>query len=190
MSKKKILGQRAGQRTGQRTGQGSRLALALAIFSLLPLSAASAADKRDLLGNFREWNALVITKDGGEKQCYMISSAKTKSPGNVSHGDVYMTITERPRVKVVNEVNFVVGYSFRPNTEVAASIGKRNFRMFTEGDGAWLRTPREDAQMVAAMRAGESLTLRGTSERGTKTSYRLSLAGFTAAHNAIKKACP
>lgn len=170
--------------------RGSSLLLAMVGFSLLPLGDASAADKRDLLGNFRDWNALVITKAGGEKQCYMISSAKSKTPKNVSHGDVYMTVTERPRVKVVNEVNFVVGYSFRPNTEVRASIGKQNFRLFTEGDGAWLRTPREDAQMVAAMKAGESLFLRGTSARGTSTSYRLSLAGFTAAHNAIKKACP
>ena len=172
---------------------GSRLARALTIgallFVLLPDTAALAADKRDLLGSYRDWDALVITKDGGEKQCYIISIPKTKSPANVGHGDVYMTVTQRPRVKVTDEVNFVAGYSFRPNTEVAASIGKRNFRMFTEGDGAWLRTPREDAQMVGAMKAGESLFLRGTSSRGTNTSYRLSLSGFTAAYNASKRAC-
>ncbi len=165
------------------------LILAMALLTLWPASGLRAADKRDLLGNYRDWNALVIRKDGGEKQCYMIASAKTKSPGNVTHGDVYVTVTHRPRVKVVDEVNLVTGYSFRPNTEVAASIGKRNFRMFTEGDGAWLRTPREDRQMVGAMKAGESLFMRGTSARGTSTSYRFSLAGFTAAHNAIDKAC-
>jgi hypothetical protein len=119
----------------------------------------------------------------------MASLAKSKSPGNVTHGDVYITVTHRPRLKVVDEVNLVAGYSFRPNTEVTASISKRNFRMFTEGDGAWLRTPREDKQMVGAMKAGESLFMRGTSSRGTGTSYRFSLAGFTAAHNAIDKAC-
>ena len=177
----------------RRSGTGYKLALALMIGALalilLPGSEAFAADKRDLLGSYRDWDALVITKDGGEKQCYMISVPKTKSPGNVTHGDVYLTVTQRPRVNVTDEVNFVAGYSFRPNTEVAASIGKRNFRMFTEGDGAWLRTPREDAQMVAAMKAGESLFLRGTSTRGTNTSYRLSLAGFTAAYNASKRAC-
>ena len=163
--------------------------VALAITALWPASDARAADKRDLLGSYRDWDALVIRKGNGEKQCYMISVPKTKSPGNVAHGDVYVTVTHRPGVRVSDEVNFVAGYSFRPNTEVAASIGKRNFRMFTEGDGAWLRTPREDRQMVAAMKAGESLFMRGTSSRGTSTSYRFSLAGFTAAHSAIDKAC-
>lgn len=162
---------------------------AMAIMTLWPASNARAADKRDLLGSYRDWDALVIRKGNGEKQCYMISVPKTKSPGNVTHGDVYVTVTHRPGVRVSDEVNFVAGYSFRPNTEVAASIGKRNFRMFTEGDGAWLRTPREDRQMVATMKAGESLFMRGTSSRGTKTSYRFSLAGFTAAHSAIDKAC-
>lgn len=165
------------------------LILALAGLALWPASGAWAADKRDLLGSYRDWDALVIRKENGEKQCYMISIPKTKSPGNVTHGDVYVTVTHRPGVRVTDEVNFVAGYSFRPNTEVAASISKRNFRMFTEGDGAWLRTPREDRQMVAAMKAGESLFMRGTSSRGTSTSYRFSLAGFTAAHNAIDKAC-
>ncbi len=165
------------------------LALIMAAAALAPTGNAWAADKRDLLGSYRDWDALVIRKDGGEKQCYMISVAKTKSPASASHGDVYVTVTHRPRVKVRDEVNLVAGYSFRPNTEVAASISKRNFRMFTEGDGAWLRTPREDRQMVATMKAGESLFMRGTSARGTKTSYRFSLSGFTAAHKAIDKAC-
>lgn len=165
------------------------LALIMATAALTPMGNAWAADKRDLLGSYRDWDALVIRKDGGEKQCYMISVAKTKSPAKASHGDVYVTVTHRPRVKVRDEVNLVAGYSFRPNTEVTASISKRNFRMFTEGDGAWLRTPREDRQMVGAMKAGESLFMRGTSARGTKTSYRFSLSGFTAAHNAIDKAC-
>lgn len=168
---------------------GSILLLAFTLTAILPAGWSHAADKRDLLGNYRDWNALVITKAGGEKQCYMIASAKTKSPGNVSHGDVYITVTHRPKVRVVNEVNFVAGYSFRPNTEVAGSIGRQNFRMFTEGDGAWLRTPREDTQMVAAMKAGENLAMSATSARGTRTSYRFSLAGFTAAHKAIDRAC-
>jgi hypothetical protein len=165
------------------------LILALAGLALWPTGGAEARDKRDLLGSYRDWDAFLIRKDSGERQCYMASLAKSKSPGNVTHGDVYITVTHRPRLKVVDEVNLVTGYSFRPNTEVTASISKRNFRMFTEGDGAWLRTPREDKQMVGAMKSGESLFMRGTSSRGTGTSYRFSLAGFTAAHNAIGKAC-
>jgi hypothetical protein len=43
--------------------------------------------------------------------------------------------------------------------------------------------------MVAAMRRGNSLVVEGTSARGTVTTDRYSLSGFTAAHNAISRAC-
>lgn len=156
---------------------------------LLALGAAKAVDKRDLLGSYRDWDALTITKDSGEKECYIISVPKRKSPDNVGHGEVYMTITHRPRVKIRDETNVVVGFNYRTDSEVRIGIGSTNFRMFTEGDGAWLRTPREDRQLVAAMKAGNSMLVRATSSRGTDVSYRFSLLGFTAAYNAVSAAC-
>ena len=46
-----------------------------------------------------------------------------------------------------------------------------------------------DAKLVRAMRRGKKLMIRGVSQRGTKTTDRFSLTGFTAAHKAISKAC-
>ena len=45
------------------------------------------------------------------------------------------------------------------------------------------------AAMVRAMRVGKKLVIQGVSSRGTKTKDSYSLFGFTAAHNAINKAC-
>ena len=61
--------------------------------------------------------------------------------------------------------------------------------MFTRGDGAWTRNAKQDAVLVAAMRSGKSMILRGVSGRGTRTTDTYSLKGFSAAHNAIGKAC-
>lgn len=167
------------------------LSLSLIIFSFVALGSnlASAADKRELLGSYRNWDALVITHDSGDKTCYIISTPTQVRPVGASRGDIYTTITIRPRVRIVDEVNIIVGYPLRAASEVTASIGGRRFKLFTEGNGAWLRTPAEDAQMVQAMRAGNSLTVKGTSARGTNTTDQYSLLGFTAAHNAIKEAC-
>lgn len=162
---------------------------AIALTFAVAVTEAKAKDKRDLLGSYRDWDALTITKDNGDRECYMISVPKRKSPDNVGHGEVYVTITHRPRVKIRDEINVVVGFKYRINSEVRIGIGSNNFRMFTEGDGAWLRTPREDRQLVAAMKAGSSMLVRGTSSRGTDVSYRFSLIGFTAAYNAIARAC-
>jgi hypothetical protein len=43
--------------------------------------------------------------------------------------------------------------------------------------------------MVKGMRAGNAMIMEGTSSRDTKTRDTYSLGGFTAAHNAINKAC-
>jgi len=162
----------------------------MVLLSALTANPASAQDKRELLGSFRDWDAFTIERATGEKICYMVSQPKASTPQGVNRGDIYTMITMRPRVRIENEVNVVVGYPFRASSEATATVDAKQFRMFTEGDGAWLRTPREDGEMVAAMRAGSTLIVRGTSSRGTNTQDRYSLMGFTSAHNAIKQACP
>ena len=61
--------------------------------------------------------------------------------------------------------------------------------LFTEQDGAWAYDSKQDDAIVASMKRGSSLTLNARSGRGNATSYRFSLSGFTAAHNAITNAC-
>lgn len=166
------------------------IALALAtLFALAAPPQAAAVDKRDLLGSYRDWDAFLTRKEDGSRECYMISKAKSKSPANVDHGDVYIAVSQFPALKRRDEVNLVAGFSFGKNTEVRIGLGGGTYRMFIEGSGAWLRTPREDQQLVAAMKRGSSLTAHGTSARGTNVSYSFSLSGFTAAYNAISGAC-
>lgn len=163
--------------------------LILLIFALLTTNNVQAADQRELLGSFRNWDALVITHDSGDKTCYMISTPQSTKPANANRGDIYAMVTMRPRVRIVDEVNIVFGYPLKASSQATATIGGSRYRMFTEGTGSWLRTPSEDGKMVAAMRAGSRLTVQGTSSRGTNTTDQYSLLGFTAAHNAIKEAC-
>lgn len=47
----------------------------------------------------------------------------------------------------------------------------------------------EDRKLVKAMKAGSKMVVVGYSSRGTKTTDTYSLSGFTAAYNAISKAC-
>ena len=156
------------------------------------LHTPAQADKRDLLGSFRDWDAFTIERDSGEMVCYMISIPKSSRADrqNVRRGEIYVTVTHRPKARVKDEVNIIVGYPFREGSSVTANIDGRRRTMFTQGDGAWLRTPREDAEMVTAMKRGNSMSVHGTSSRGTNTTDNYSRSGFTAGHDAISKACP
>jgi invasion protein IalB len=165
--------------------------LTLALFAACLLTPMASAQKRDIIGSFRDWDALII-KEGNAKTCYMISTPKrsTANKKNVRRGDIYITVTNRPGVGVKSEVNAVMGYPLRPNSEVRFQVdGKRAQSLFTEGSTAWAYDGSDDAKIAAAMKAGSRLVVTGTSARGTRTTDTYSLSGFTAAFNAINKAC-
>ena len=61
--------------------------------------------------------------------------------------------------------------------------------MIPDGSGAWLASAADEPGFVAAMKAGKSLVVKGTSTRGTETTDTYSLAGATAALDAANKAC-
>lgn len=161
--------------------------LGLAVLLALGLSAAASAQEPQVVGTFRDWTAYVY-QAGSQKVCYMASQPK-KAEGNYSsRGKIWMLITRRsPGPKDV--VSVVTGYTYQAESAVSVRIGSRDFALFTQGDTAWTYGEGDDAAMVAAMKAGVDMVVRGTSERGTTTSDTYSLLGFTAAYDAIRQAC-
>ena len=81
------------------------------------------------------------------------------------------------------------GYTYRKGDPVDVDVDGKKFALFTDGDTAWSRDAAGDAALVAAMRSGAEMVIKGVSDRGTLTTDRYSLSGFTAAHQAIGKAC-
>lgn len=153
---------------------------------------AEAQGKPRLLGSYRDWDAMTGTMPDGSKTCYMISTPKRSaaSKKGAVRGQIYMTVTHRPKFGVRGEVNAVVGYPIRRGSEARLSVdGRHNFSFFTEGSGAWAYDPKDDTSAVTAMKAGANIVVKASSQRGTDTTDTYSLSGFTAAYNAITKAC-
>lgn len=150
---------------------------------------AADAKGREFLGGYRDWDAFKEIRADGEKTCYMISVPKDTSPKNVRRGEIYAIITHWPEAQIKSQVNVVVGYPFRDNSTATASVDGRGFKMFTQGERAWSYDDKQDRDMVAAMKRGARMVVKGTSSRGTNTTDVYSLSGFTAAHNAITQAC-
>jgi hypothetical protein len=150
--------------------------------------AASVAQADDFVGTFGDWHVQTYDEGGG-KACLMWGQP-TKSQGNYTRrGDVYTYVTQRPSKKRLNEVSISIGYPFKKESALSASVGKSNFSMFTDGDTAWNANRKDDARMVKAMRAGATMTASGVSRRGTKTRDVFSLKGFTKAYAEMNKAC-
>ena len=160
---------------------------AVAVALLLAVTTVPAhAD--NFVGTFGKWNVQTY-KEGRGKVCLMWSQP-TKSEGNYTRrGDVYTYVTQRPARKRLNEISISIGYPFKKKSALSISIGKKRFKMFSKGDTAWNRRPAADAKMVKAMRAGATMTARGVSSRGTKTTDTFSLKGFTKAYAAMNRSC-
>ena len=102
---------------------------------------------------------------------------------------IYFFVTSRPAQDVSNEVSIIMGYPLAPESKPSATIDGTNFELFAKNDSAWVANAAEEQRLVAAMRAGVDMTIKGTSSRGTNTTDTYSLSGVTAALGRIAQEC-
>ncbi len=171
-----------------KSGMRKSVLAVLAIAVALPTGAA-AAQKKKLIDVFDDWSAFA-QGEGAGRVCYAGTIPK-KSEGAVpNRGAVHVMVTHRPGEKRVGEVSITAGYAYKPNEPVVVEIDGQKYDLFTQGDTAWAADKERDAKLTAAMRrSAGNMIVRGTPTRGAKTVDTYSLAGFTAAWNAIGAAC-
>jgi hypothetical protein len=163
-----------------------RLLAAVAALSLVT-TAASAQQVR-LLGDFRDWSAYTAA-DGIGNICFALSKPVEIIPQPDGFTSAYIYLTHRPAESVLNEINVVAGFAFAPDTPATLTVSGETFDLFTEADAAWLLDPSRADGLASAMRAGSSLVLEGTSDKGIKIRETYSLSGATAASRAIDAEC-
>ncbi len=162
-----------------------QLLLAIALTSSIATTVI-AAEKS--LGIFKVWSAMSFAED--DKTVCMIWSQPEKTEGKYKkRGEIFVFVTHRPSDGEMNKVSFETGYTFKDSSEIRVAIDGKAYTLYTDGSTAWSYNGKDDSRMVKAMRAGRTMMVEGTSSRGTKTRDTYSLGGFTAAHNAINKAC-
>ena len=146
--------------------------------------------KPALLGQYGDWGAYAASP-GGKKVCFAIAkpaSSVTNPPGR-PRNPIFMFISTRPADKVTNEVSLIIGYPFKPGTESSLEVGSTTYALYTQQDGAWVKNGAEEAQMVDAMRGGQSALVKGTSAKGTQSSDTFSLKGLSQALDRVAQDC-
>ena len=155
--------------------------------ALLAISPASAQSVRSL-GDFRDWAAYATSESSGTV-CFAVSKPTDVDPTPDGFTDAYLYLTHRPGENVSNEINLVAGYTFAADSKATLSVGGREFALFTDRDAAWLDDPEQSETLAGVLRAGSSLTIEGTSDKGIKIVETFSLSGATAASRAIDGEC-
>ena len=154
--------------------------------AVLAASLPAAAAEPELAGTFNDWAAYSYDSGAG-MVCYIVSQPKSSKPESARRDPVFFLVTHRPGDKVRNEVNTIIGYTFRKDSQATIVIDGNEFTLFTKGDGAW--SDAKDAAIVASMRKGRQMQVKGASQRGTNTVDTYSLSGVEAAMDKIDSLC-
>ena len=170
-------------------GKGHREFGALIAATVTLGATAVAAAEPELVSQHDDWAAYTYENASEGKVCYAVSQPEDMAPKNVNRDPVYFLVTNRPGKNVRNEVSVIIGYPYKKGSKTTADIGGAKFSLFTSGDGAWIETGTQEQNLVDAMKRGTTMTISGTSWRGTQTTDRYSLSGVTAAIDAIGEAC-
>lgn len=170
--------------------------IALAVFACLFVShargGAAPGSEPNLMGSFRDWQ-VYNAGTGPDRSCFVVSPPQTKTPANVNRGPIFFMITSWPARNVLNQPSVVPGYPFRDMSSVTVEIGTEKFEFFTQNEGgtggAWMESPANEAKLIAAMRRANTMSVAGTSQRGTNTRDSYSLNGISAALDKLASDC-
>ncbi len=155
-----------------------------------PATAVAGGAKPTLLAQYGDWGAYTASP-GGKKICFAIARPSTSetSPPNRPRNPAYMFISSRPAEKVSNEISVIIGYPFKPSTDAMLAVGSTSFALYTQQDGAWIKDAAEEQHLLEAMRASQSVVVRGTSAKGTRSTDIFSLKGLAQALDRTDKDC-
>jgi Invasion associated locus B (IalB) protein len=166
------------------------IASALGTITLLLMTNSMArAEDPTSLGTFDDWESFTY-QSGNAPVCYIYSvPKKSDSVKKVKRDPIYFLVTHFPGRKIKGQISTIIGYPFKESSTVTVKVDEAAFDLYPSGDVAWAAAPETEAAIVKAMKTGKSLSVTGTSWKGTETTDTYSLTGVGKAMDKIDSAC-
>lgn len=166
------------------------MALAAAFIAAAALSGSPVfAQQAKFLKKHGAWSSYV-SSGTAKKTCFAVAQPHEQTPKGVKRDPAYFYISHYAADKTRNEISIKMGYPLKSGVPAEIAIGEKKFTLFTKGEGAFVEKKATENAIVAAMRAGNTLTVQGRSSRGTLTTDKYSLNGISAALDNIARECP
>ena len=163
--------------------------LSLAVIAIaLSFSGSAFAQEVKVLGTFGKWIAQTY-QENGQPVCFMSVKPDSSEGGNKARGDVLFMVTHRPSEQAFDVISVVSGYQYQPDSDAGVTVNGKRFNLFTNGERAWARDNQTDKAIVQLMIMANTVSVRGTPNKGGQTTDVFPLTGFTAAHKAISDTC-
>jgi hypothetical protein len=161
-----------------------RLAIFLLCLPLVTAPAAARDAQRQPIGIFFGWGAF---EELSPRKCFAIAQAEPSSMKRQTRP--FASVATWPRRDAASQLHLRLGQKKRPGSAVILRIDGRSYQLIGGGADAWAPNSAADAQIVAAMRIGVSMSVETRSERGSLVRDRYRLRGAATAIDAAAIAC-
>jgi hypothetical protein len=140
------------------------------------------------IGTFSSWTAFTHG-EGTSLLCFATAQPTKQEPAGAKRSPAFIYVSSWPKDGVKAEVSVRVGYPLKGGSEVTLSVGNTSFKLFAHNDRAYIADAGDELKLLDIMRKGSTMTVVGTSERGTTTTDTYSLAGISQALQAVTTNC-
>jgi hypothetical protein len=137
-----------------------------------------------LIGKFDDWIA-ATHPESGVPVCYAFTRAQSSIPTLPGRGGVVLTVTQRPSGR--DSVAMESGFTFEPDATVDVQADQTGLDFYTHQRAAFAR---DGHAAVTAFKTASRAIARSPGPHAATVTDTFSLKGFTAAYEAISKACP
>lgn len=140
------------------------------------------------LGRFDDWTLWEIDGNDG-RICYIETEASLPKGDTIHQVKPAVLVTRLPGPEVVDEVSVRSGYAHKQDSTVRVEVDSVRFDVFRKDSRVWSVDREADEKLLAAMRKGTSMKLRGKAESGKIIEDFFSLIGLTRAHEVMSDLC-
>lgn len=170
-------------------GMSTRHALAAGIVAAALLSSGTAlAQSVKQIGSFHDWAAYSANAGNGQI-CFAVAKPAEVTPSPEGYTQAYLYLTHRPTEQIDNEINLIAGFTMATDQPTTLTVAGQTYPLFAQADSAWLQDPTKNDDLAGQMRAGTTVVIDATSDKGIKVRETFSLSGATAASKAISGNC-
>jgi invasion protein IalB len=160
-----------------------------AIVSIIAvLFCATTAQAAKLVDKAGDWSMFV--HDAAQKKiCFIASQPSSSSPKDAKRDQPFFYVSAWPKDGVKSEVSVLLGYPVKKGSDVSVTISSNTFKLFSQGDKAFVADPTEELKLIDAMKRGSTMEVAATAEAGFETTDTYSLSGVTASMKNLDTKC-
>ncbi len=150
------------------------------------LAVAAATDARDTIGVYRNWGAF---RDADPARCFAIAQPVAAGGRSGGFASVATWVGNGPGRGLRNSVSIRLSRIRDRSAGVTLTVGERRFDLAANSRDAFATDRASDRALVAALRAGRSMSVEAVAQGGRPFADVYSLAGAATAIDAAALAC-